>query len=88
MTRLDGLHEVVRGVINSLQDIGIALSIGSPLHDHFVEAVGRLELTTQLSAIERFFHGVMFTDRMSLRICSTWAMEAFVPSMTLSARSS
>lgn len=44
MAGLDGLDQVVGGVVDALEDVCIALSVGSPLHDDLVETVGSLEL--------------------------------------------
>ena len=44
MAGLDRLEQIVGRVIDTLDDVGIALSVGSPLHDDLVEVVGRLEL--------------------------------------------
>lgn len=41
---LDGGQKVVSGVIDALEDIGITLSVGSPLNDDLVKAVLRLEV--------------------------------------------
>ena len=45
MAALNGLHEVVGSVVDTLQNFSIALRVGRPLHDNFVETVGRLEFT-------------------------------------------
>lgn len=45
VTRLNSLHQVVRRVVNALDDVGVALSVSSPLHNNLVEIVGSLEVT-------------------------------------------
>jgi hypothetical protein len=44
MAILNSLEQVVSGVVDALDDIGEALSIGGPLYNDLVESVGRLEL--------------------------------------------
>jgi hypothetical protein len=46
---LDGLEEVLLGVVDAGDDLGVALSVGSPEDDDLVEAVGRLELANVLA---------------------------------------
>ena len=46
VTRFDRFEQVVRRVVDALDDVGIALSVSSPLHNDLVETVGRLEITT------------------------------------------
>ena len=45
VTGLDGLHQVVGGVVDAGDDVGVALCVGSPEHDDLVELVGRLEVS-------------------------------------------
>ncbi len=47
MTRLYSFHQVFGGVVDALNNIGKALSVGSPLNNDFVECVGSLELAMQ-----------------------------------------
>ena len=44
VARLDCLHEFVGSVIDALQDVGVPLRVGSPLHDDFIEAISSLEV--------------------------------------------
>jgi hypothetical protein len=48
MAGLNGLEQIVGGIIDSLEDVGVALGVGSPLHDNLVEVVGRLEVTAEV----------------------------------------
>lgn len=45
VTLLNGLEEVVRGVVDAGDDVGVALGVGSPHDNDLVEAVVLLELT-------------------------------------------
>lgn len=45
VTRLNSLHQIVRRVVNALNDVGVALSVSSPLYNNLVEIVGSLEVT-------------------------------------------
>jgi hypothetical protein len=40
---LNGLEEVVGGVVDAFEDLGEALGVGSPLDDYFIEVVVGLE---------------------------------------------
>jgi hypothetical protein len=51
VARLDSLEQVVRSVVDALDDVCIALSVGGPLYDDLVEVVGSLEVTT-LSSVK------------------------------------
>jgi hypothetical protein len=44
---LDSLNKVVGSVINAVDEVGEALSIGSPLNNHLIEVVFGLEVTKQ-----------------------------------------
>jgi len=85
---LDGVEEVVGGVVDTGDDVRIALRVGGPEDDDLVEAVLRLELTAIESAQDVEGHRNGQTYRMSLRRCSTWSHEALEPGITLSARDS
>jgi hypothetical protein len=51
VARLDSLEQVVRSVVDALDDVGIALGVGGPLYDDLVKVVGSLEVTT-LSSVK------------------------------------
>jgi len=46
---LDGVQEVVSGVVDALNDAGIALSVGGPQNNDLVETVGGLEVADVLA---------------------------------------
>jgi len=46
---LDGLEQVLGGVVDALENVGEALGVGSPLDDDLVEAVGGLKVTNVLA---------------------------------------
>ena len=48
MTSLDGVEEVVRGVVDARDDVGVTLSVGSPHDNDLVEAIVGLELANVL----------------------------------------
>lgn len=50
MPRLHSLHQVVSRVVDTINDVGVTLSIRGPLHNDLVEAVSRLEVATHRSA--------------------------------------
>jgi hypothetical protein len=84
---LNGLEEVVGGVVDAFEDLGEALGVGSPLDDYFVEVVVGLEAPGSVLE-DGGINKIVVTYWISLRICSTWALDALVPGRTLSARSS
>ena len=45
MACFNRLEQVISGVVDTLNDIGIALGIGSPKDNDFVKLVGSLEVT-------------------------------------------
>lgn len=45
VTFLDSLEQVVGSVVDTKDDVGVALRISSPLDDDLVKSVGRLEVT-------------------------------------------
>lgn len=47
MTVLDGIDEVVSSVVDTFDDVGIALSIGSPLDDDFIQSIGGFEISVK-----------------------------------------
>jgi hypothetical protein len=44
VTRLDGVEQVVSGVIDAFDDVGIALSVGSPLYNDLIKTIVCLEV--------------------------------------------
>lgn len=48
MTFLDGLNNVVGGVVDARQEVGIAFSVGGPEDNHLVKGIGSLEFTRLL----------------------------------------
>src|ERR1700730_16458637 len=89
MSCFDCRKQIVGSVIYSRNDIGIAFCICSPKNNDFVKVILVFEGTLPMLAKTRpeFLLGGV-TYRMSLRICSTWASHALLPSNTLSALSS
>ena len=86
VARLDGLEQVLSGVVDALDDVGITLGVGSPLDNNLVEVVGRLEVAMVMSEMRS--SEINETYRMSFRICSTCSQQALEPEIKLSARSS
>lgn len=50
MTILNGLQKIFSGVINTIDELGESLSVGSPLDDDLIQVVVGLELTEKPSA--------------------------------------
>jgi len=45
MASFNRLEQVISGIVDTLNDVGIALGIGSPEDNDFVKLVGSLEVT-------------------------------------------
>ena len=97
VARLDRVDQVLSSVVDTGENVGVALGVGSPHDDHLVQTIGSLEVTIPKKLVVVRFHlgdprkhpmMIVFTYRMSCWIFSTWAQQALVPSRTLSARSS
>lgn len=54
---LDRLDQVVRGVVDALDDVGIALRVGGPLHNDLIKTVGGLEFANVLANLLDVGHG-------------------------------
>jgi hypothetical protein len=88
VTVLDCLHEILGSVIDTRDKISKTLSVGSPLNNDLVQVVRGLEVAV---GIVSFYFLVLLEEnpyRISLRICSTCSMQALLPFIRLSARSS
>ena len=46
--RLDSSHQIVSGIVDTFDDVGVTLSVGSPLDDDFVEIVSVFEVAILL----------------------------------------
>ena len=56
VTGLNGLEEVVGGVVDALNQLGVTLGVGSPEDDDLVEAVGSLEVANVLADLLNVLH--------------------------------
>lgn len=87
MTRLYGLHEVLRSVVDAFNDIGKALGVGSPLNNDFVECVDILELTVQRLERDQFLYAGyipdILADLLHMGHASLRALEHIVGAITL-----
>lgn len=54
---LNGLEEVVSGVVDAVNQVGVTLGVGSPEDNNLVEAVGGLELANVLADLLNVLHG-------------------------------
>ena len=70
MSRFNSFHQILSGIVHTLDKISIALSVGSPLHDDLVKAVGLFEIAVRLSVKQNWLKG-RDAYRMSLRSLST-----------------
>ncbi len=87
MTRLHGLYEVFRSVIDAFDDVGKALGVGSPLNNDLVERVGFLELSVQKSEWDELVHAWhspdVLADLLHMGHASLGALKYIVGAITL-----
>lgn len=88
MAGFDCLQKVLRGIIDTFNEIGEALGVCSPLNNNLVEIVFGFEVPLKDKSKYPCSLVVGLSYLMSSRILSTWTVEAFDPSRILSARSS
>ena len=63
MPGIDGSHEIIRGIIYAVNEIGIALRVGSPLDNDLIKPIVALEITIVESALN--IPWLRLTHRMS-----------------------